>query len=330
MIALKGSYQAETAIEAFKSITDIDILIKFNFNNSEEVDGYLTLKNETFPIEIKRNFRLNQLSDLTMHKKQYPNLILITDTLSENIKTALRENKINYLEESGNAFIQSPNAIILIDNQKYVSKSKNNKDKAFTNKGLVVVFHLLKDETLINTTYRYISEITGTSLDSITKTIQSLRQQGFIRQVDNKTMRLIEKKQLFEKWADAYEMRLKPKLLLGKFRFQDLNSELNWQKILLNNKSFWGGEPAADILTNFLKPANFTLYSTETRNELIKNYRFIPDKNGNIEIYQPFSLISEGQTVSPLLIYADLLNSGDSRNFEVAQKIKEQYVKNIF
>ena len=329
MIALKGSYEAETAIEALKSIIDIDILIKFNFNNSEEVDGYLTLRNETFPVKIRKSFRLNQVLDLTLNKKQYPNLILITDILSENIKIALRENKINYLEESGNAFIQSNNAVILIDNQKNVSKSKNNKDKAFTNKGLVVVFHLLKDETLLNTTYRHISDITETSLDTITKTIQSLRQQGFIRQVDNKTMRLIQKNQLFEKWADAYEMRLKPKLLLGKFRFQNLNSELNWQNILLSNKSFWGGEPAADILTNFIKPAIFTLYSTETRNDLIKNYRFIPDKNGNIEIYHPFSLISEGQTVSSLLVYADLLNSGDSRNFEVAQKIKEQYVKNI-
>ena len=243
----------------------------------------------------------------------------------------MREHKINYLDASGNAFIQEYTGLsVFINGQRTVLKPEINKDKAFTKKGLVVVYHLLIDNDLLNTPYRNISKITETSLDTVTKVLQSLRQQGFIVQVNDKKIRLTNKKRLFEKWADAYEMRLKPDLLLGKFRFKNLDAQNNWKNIPLSKKSFWGGEPAADLLTNYLRPAIFTLYSTETRNELIKTYHFIPDANGNIEIYKPFETISEVHKITPLLVYADLLNTGDSRNFEVAQKIKEQYEKDFF
>lgn len=334
MHSLQGSYRVETAIDALKSIVDLDV--QLHVNSTENVreltpNNSLTINNHTFQIKLKRDFRLNQIPDLISDKQHNTPFILVADAISENVKTVLREHKINYLDAVGNAFIQSNKGLsVFINGQKAVSKPEANKDKAFTKKGLVVVYHLLIDETLLNATYRTISEKTETSLDTITKVLQSLRQQGFIVQVNAKTMRLTDKKRLFEKWADAYEMRLKPDLLLGKFRFKSIDAQNNWKNIPLSKKSFWGGEPAADVLTNYLRPAIFTLYSTETRSELIKTYHFIPDTNGNIEIYKPFETISEGYKIAPILVYADLVNTGDSRNIEVAQKIKEQYEKDFF
>ena len=334
MYSLQGSYRMETAIDALKSMIDLDVQLHINpKENVRELmsNNSLTINNHTFQIKLKRDFRLNQIPDLISEKQQNTPFILIADAISENVKTVLRAHKINYLDAVGNAFIQSNKGLsVFINGQKAVSKPEMNKDKAFTKKGLVVVYHLLIDNSLLNATYRTISEKTETSLDTVTKVLQSLRQQGFIVQVNDKTMRLTDKKRLFEKWADAYEMRLKPHLLLGKFRFKNIDAQNNWKNIPLSKNSFWGGEPAADILTNYLRPAIFTLYSTETRNELIKTYHFIPDVNGNIEIYKPFETITEGHKIAPLLVYADLLNSGDSRNFEVAQKIKEQYEKDFF
>jgi hypothetical protein len=334
MHSLQGSYRMETAIDALKSMVDLDIQLHFNSKgNSKELtpNNSLTINNHTFQITLKRDFRLNQIPDLISEKQQNTPFILIADAISDNVKTVLREHKINYLDAVGNAFIQSNKGLsVFINGQKAVSKPEMNKDKAFTKKGLVVVYQLLIDPDLLNTPYRNISEKTETSLDTVTKVLQSLRQQGFIVQVNDKTIRLTDKKRLFEKWADAYETRLKPHLLLGKFRFKNMDAQNNWKNIPLSKNSFWGGEPAADILTNFLRPTVFTIYSTETRNELIKNYHFIPDANGNIEIYKSFETISEGHKIAPILVYADLLNTGDSRNFEVAQKIKEQYEQNFF
>jgi hypothetical protein len=334
MHSLQGSYRVETAIDALKSMIDLDVQLQVNpTENAKELiaNNSLTINDIVFQIKLKRDFRLNQIPDLIDAKRQGLPFILIADAISDNVKTALREHKINYLDASGNAFIQSQMGLsVFINGQKTVSKPEMNKDKAFTKKGLVVVYHLLIDDSLLNATYRTISEKTETSLDTVTKVLQSLRQQGFIVQVNEKTMRLTDKKRLFEKWADAYEMRLKPDLLLGKFRFKNMDAQNNWQNLPLNKNSFWGGEPAADLLTNFLKPEIFTIYSTETRNELIKGYHFIPDAKGNIEIYKPFETLSEGYKITPILVYADLLNTGDSRNLEAAQKIKEQYEQDFF
>jgi hypothetical protein len=334
MHSLQGSYRVETAIDALKSMVDLDVQLQVNpTENAKELiaNTSLTINNIVFQIKLKRDFRLNQIPDLIDAKRQGLPFILIADAISDNVKTVLREHKINYLDASGNAFIQSQMGLsVFINGQKTVSKPEINKDKAFTKKGLVVVYHLLIDDSLLNATYRTISEKTETSLDTVTKVLQSLRQQGFIVQVNEKTMRLTDKKRLFEKWADAYKMRLKPDLLLGKFRFKNTEAQNNWKNIPLSITSVWGGEPAADLLTNFLKPEIFTLYTTETRNALIMNYHFIPDPNGAIEVYKPFENSIKGNTTSPLLVYADLLNTGDSRNFEVAQKIKEKYEQDFF
>lgn len=99
---------------------------------------------------------------------------------------------------------------------------------------------------------------------------------------------------------------------------------------LQTDKTWWGGEPAGDILTNYLKPLELTLYTKENRNELIKKYRMVPDTNGNIKIYKAFwyqQNEKNEKTVHPLLVYADLINTGDQRCLETAQKIYEQYLQ---
>ena len=98
----------------------------------------------------------------------------------------------------------------------------------------------------------------------------------------------------------------------------------------MNEASFWGGEPGADLLTNYLQPAVFQLYSTETKMDLMKNYRFIPDPKGNIYVHVPFgeNLVTVKRT-NPLLVYGDLVNSASYRNLEVAERINDAYLKTI-
>jgi hypothetical protein len=326
---LKERQTIEDAIENLEN--SIGTSIDWTQNNASDngIDGFLTLYDQTFAIEHKPSFSLSMLPAITDLKNKFSNLILITNSLTEHLKKVLKDNKIQYLDTIGNAYIQVGSIFILSESKKVKQKPQINKDKAFTKKGIVVVFHLLNDETLLNSNYRNISAVTETSLDTVTKVIQSLKQQRFIYQIDAKTMRLIDKKRLFEKWTDAYENRLKPHLFVGSFRFQNIDAEINWHDLALNHNSTWGGEPAADILTNFMRPSIFTLYSTEKKADLMRNYRFIPDMEGNIKVYTPFFKLNSQKTTEPLLVYADMLNSGDSRNLEVAQKIYENYVKNI-
>src|SRR5690606_1169093 len=138
------------------------------------------------------------------------------------------------------------------------------------------------------------------------------------------------KKELLEKWSAAYDENLKPGLKVGTFRLLKEEQYTNWQRIKFNrDKTWWGGEPAGDLLTGYLRPVHFTLYTSETRAELMKNYRLVPDEKGRILVFRKFwnQPAEKARTVPPILVYADLINTGDPRCLETAQKVYEQYLK---
>jgi hypothetical protein len=160
-----------------------------------------------------------------------------------------------------------------------------------------------------------------------------LKENGFLLKLNKNTLQLNNKKELLEKWMVAYKETLQPTLKTGQFRFANDNDFIHWRNILLKEETLWGGEPAGDLLTNYLRPAELTLYTKENRNELIKNYRMVPDPLGNIKIYKKFwneELDAQTNTVPALLIYADLINTGDSRCHEVAQIIWNKQLANEF
>jgi hypothetical protein len=129
----------------------------------------------------------------------------------------------------------------------------------------------------------------------------------------------------------AYKENLQPKLKIGRFRFANKKNFTEYRKMQLNeNTTWWGGEPAGEILTNYLRPVELTLYTILNRNELIKKFRLVPDQKGNVIIYNAFwntTEIRNKDIVHPLLVYVDLMNTGDSRCHETAQMILKNTLK---
>jgi hypothetical protein len=108
----------------------------------------------------------------------------------------------------------------------------------------------------------------------------------------------------------------------------------NWQNLQIANEegiTLWGAEPAAALLTNQLVPEKFTIYTTENWQNLGQEIGLVPDPNGKVEILQIFWKQSpdKKQTTPPLLVYADLIGSGFSRNIETAQIILENELQHI-
>ena len=64
----------------------------------------------------------------------------------------------------------------------------------------------------------------------------------------------------------------------------------------------------------------------------MKNYRLVPDINGNVKIFKKFWENEDvnNNVVHPLLAYTDLINKGDRRCTETAQKIYDEYLQNKF
>ena len=82
------------------------------------------------------------------------------------------------------------------------------------------------------------------------------------------------------------------------------------------------GEPAANMRDGYLYPDCFTIYGGST-GVLVKAGLRV-DEDGEIFVYNKFwKKIDLDTTVPAILIYADLMGSGNSRNIEAAQRILE-------
>ena len=310
----------------------------------KEIDGKVELKlnNKTVKInaEIKKELRGHQLQQTLALAETFHPLMVVAQNIFPKIKEELRKNGVAYLETNGNIFLNQDGNFIWLDLHKALPAKEEKVNRAFTKTGLKVLFYFLLNEGLLNLTYRDIAALADVALGNINYVITGLKEQNFLIKLDENQYKLQSKKELFEKWIIEYEKKMKPTLEIGTFRFAKADDFLNWQNLPLNTeRTKWGGEPAGDLLTNYLKPKELTLYTTEEKNELIKNYRLIPDARGNVKIYQKFwrddvanayHKLKRYDVTPPLLVYTDLMNTNDRRCIETAEKVYERYLQDEF
>jgi hypothetical protein len=299
------------------------------------LDGILSLTfaNEvsTYNVEIKGELRNQALPKIYQQNEQHKPFMLVASRISPAIKKQLQAHNVAYLEANGNFYLKENNKFFWIDTHEPLKIEMDNRSRAFTKTGLKVLFEFLQNPALINQTYRQIAEKTGTSIGNISNIIQGLKQENFIVSVNKNTIKLTNLETLINKWADGFNKNLKPDLLIGTFRFLKEDNLLAWKNLALDTtRTVWGGEPAADLLTNYLHPAEFTLYTDESRNEIVLHYKLIPSKEGNIKVYEKFweENDSTQKTAPPLIVYADLMANSDRRSIETAKKIYDEYLQN--
>lgn len=302
---------------------EVDGQVEFFFDNQQ-------IKLNT---EIRQELRNHQLPKIIEQADRFGPLLVVANHLFPKIKEELRQKHIAYLEANGNIYLQHKGIMLWLDGQKPIPPATEKGNRAFTKTGLKVLFHFFLDEQLVQLRYREIAQIAEVGLGNINYIMNGLKELNFLIEVRKNEYRLNNKKELLDKWMAAYEERLKPALLTGTFRFLTEQDFLNWKNLEIDTaRTKWGGEPAGDIYTNYLRPQILTLYTEESRNELVKNYRLIPDEKGNVQVYKKFWHTDDDNTnaVPPLLAYTDLVNTNDRRCMETAQKIYDAFLQNQF
>lgn len=304
---------------------------------NEVLDGKIALtlngRNIKLNIEIKKELRNIHLPKLEALAKEYHPFMIVAQRIFPKIKQELRNRNIAYLEANGNIYLNEKETFLWLDANEPITIKQKTTNRAFTKTGLKVVYQFLLDDTWVNKTYREIADKTDTGIGNITNIFNGLKDDGFLIPLTKDTYILEDNEKLLEKWIMAYEKKLKPNLAIGTYRFADNDTFFNWKDLKLKQgQTFWGGEPAGDIYTNYLRPEELTLYTTEPRNELMKNYRLVPDEGGNVQIYEKFWKDDTGEknAVHPLLAYADLIMKGDRRCTETAEKIYNEYLQDKF
>jgi len=334
----------EKAINQFAVITGAGVKV-LNYNqlidniNNIRADAEIELRfgnqKTRFWVEIKNEIREQNIPRILNQLIQNPvEWLLVCRYIPKPIKETLKNYGINYLETAGNCFIKKDGLFFYINDKAVTAERQTEGGKLWKQTGLKFLFGILIKPELLNTNYRQIARETKVALGNIGPFIEELKQEGFLKEgtKNNNLYLFIEnKEQLQRKWIELFNAVLKPKLKQGRFRFMDNNILQNW-KAIPNNHFYWGGEPAGALLTGFLRPEIFTIYTKENKMEIMKELSLVPDKNGNVEIMNIFwetpmldFLNGENKIVPPLLAYAELITSLDSRNRETAERIKGKY-----
>lgn len=286
-----------------------------------------------FTVEFKKEPRLMHLPYFNTRNYDSGPILLVANHISGPMKEELRKAKINYVDAAGNIFIDEAPILLYVDGIKSKPIKEIYKNRAFTKTGLRVVFAFLEEPELINVSYRNIAERLEVAIDTVHNVLNGLKELGFMINITKKKNKLVNLKQLLDRWIQEYDIKLKPDLFLGSFRFAGKVGFDNWQEMKLDTPALqWGSEPAGNLITNYLRPGELTLYTGKNKIEVMKDLKLVPDPKGNVKLYQKFwnERDQDKKYVPEILVYTDLLNHGDSRNAETAQRIYEQHLQDRF
>jgi len=330
----------ELAVEAFRKNVpmqlNVETLVKqphYNFNVRPDMELGIKINGKEFRYcaEIKNTFTKANILLLLIHKQNLPYpLLLVAKYVNPLVAEKLMNDRIEFIDTAGNAFINQPPIYVFVKgNRPPETPGEAPTNRAFKPTGLKIIYALLCNPGLENKPFREIAAKTKVALGTVGWFMRDLRKLGFLIDMGKKGYKLVEKDILFQRWITAYPEQLRPKQILGRYK----GKHENWwqQKKLDYLKAKWGGEVAAAKLTHYLHPEIITIYTnTEYLNHLLFECKLKKDPAGEVQILNQFWDYDENteyrDLVHPMLIYADLIATGNQRNIETAKMIYARHI----
>lgn len=316
---------------------ELDIVARFTKAPEPNELPVYTLNGEEVSVFFKNEVRPHNVPILLNTPSKKP-LLVAAKYITPKAKNQLKENKINYLDSYGNAYIEIPQLKVYTErgNGKPVTPDTT---KVFTQAGAQLIFQLLNRPEEVNETVRRLAHISKISVGSVSKIMNGLLDEGFLVHWNNdKKYQLIRKEELLDRWIPILNEKVLPNYKIGKYSFTG-NSENQWQTRGLRPNVWWAGEPGAALLTDYLHPEKYSLFTTLSKQEIMTKLKLVRDLTGKITLYSPFwgdtstiSIINPddinkaNNKVNPLIIYAQLIHSGEPRNIEIAQIIFNEHI----
>ena len=272
--------------------------------------------------------------------------MLVADYVNPKMADKLRELDVPFIDAVGNAYINEKPLYICIKGIKnnpgneivHTIRETQTRGRAFQPAGIKVVYALMRDPELAAAPYRDIADATGVALGTVGWVINDLKQGGYLVEYAKNNRRLTNKKKLLDKWVDVYLEKLRPKLFLGTFATENDYWWMDLENNIVEYGARWGGEVAAARMTGNIKPEKIIIYlPKEGGKQLLAENHLHKDPKGNIQLYRAFwdekeTGVNQFQTdmnefmdcVNPMIVYADLLATGDPRNLETARILYDE------
>jgi hypothetical protein len=257
--------------------------------------------------------------------------LLVAPYITREVAERCRQLHLPFVDTAGNAYLEGPGLLVYVVGNTKPIEFRQDTFRALNPAGLQIAFALACRPALVQTNYREIAARAGVALGTVGPVMKDLEARGYLRFQKEPDRKLLDPERMVEEWVTHYPVTLRPKLNPRRFRAE---TEHLQQADLMQQNAYWGGEAAAERLTRYLKPVQFTIYAREPIAKLIAAGRMRADPTGNVEILDAFWNFDPDKdfpdVVPPVLAYADLLATHDGRDAEAARMIYEQRIAPAF
>lgn len=343
----------EDAAEALRRVTGGRIITTLRHlegavaGRDTRYDAELVLDHERqrypFLAEAKRNVTSKSLTAVTAQLRSLARhskipVLLVTDYLTPSLAEALIKEGIQHLDAAGNAYLSHDAMFVCVQGQKRSrgdSHSLQARTRSTWGRGALPVIHrMLNEPEALSMSYREIAALCTVSVGTVHNTVDDLRREGFLKTI-GKRVRLVDVSRLFEQWVASYPQYLRERLVRRRFvipRSPPMHEVAEQQRKQLGEADWvLGGEGAAWLMDHYLKPDTLTVYGNGNLDALCELLAARPAADGPIEVLQAFwtGHTSPGGRfglADPILVYADLVCSGDSRAMDAAMRIRDDHL----
>lgn len=252
--------------------------------------------------------------------------ILWVQYLTEGIAVELIRRKVCYADTAGNMNLRLRGSILQVRNcpKPAAVKEALAVGRCFTATGLKVLFLLLTEPEALQWSYRKMAGHSGVCLGAVSYTMVDLQAKRYVME-DKGQRRWADVQHLRRLWVENYHLRLLPTLRVTRYA-----GEVT--ALPEGDAVIYGGESVA-VAENLLTTGNTLLWkqNASIARTILAN-RWHQDAHGNIEVrdaFWPTAIRRFAKNAPWLLVYADLLATGDGRCMETAEEIRKRHLKGV-
>lgn len=308
--------------------------------NHRRLDGLLVLKTPAgkheLPVELKRTYLTYATVDgvLAQMKAVAPQpWILFAPYIPRPLGRYLAEHGVNYIDLAGNYRLFLGN--------RYMAHVEGNTQRRAAEKhrglrvpGYQVLFTILAEPDLLNAPVRRLADAAGTGKTAAAETVRRLQDENLLGKGGGRRF-LMEAKVILERWIVGYATQVRPRLLIGTYRTAD-HDPADLEKHIedtLGDKMPWGfgGGAAAARLVRHYRGERTVVHLEVAPADLPKRLQALRADDGPLLLLRmPARVAFNGakpRTVHPLLIYTELLVTGEPRAREAANEVWDRYLE---
>lgn len=249
----------------------------------------------------------------------------------------LVEAGINFVDLAGNLNLKlGPNYQAVILGRREQRAPESDFGRVSSRAGVQLLFTLAAHPDAANWPTRQLAQVAGIS-KSIVARLKHRFVHSEILQALGHEFRLAAPNEIRQQLLVGYGDTLYPRILIGRFRsaIRDGKEFLaHVSTTLADSHTRWAltGGPAAHLLQHYYRGDEIPIFLEDSSSEIQRRLRLLPDRTGPIKLLTAFGTLAfwrsiENYTIAhPWLIFAELMQSEDSRAHEAAQEIYSEFL----